>query len=377
MTIPSINNTTLNNLTGNLDVGDVADPLLRKLAFQYIYAEMQVIVDELNSIPNANLQNLAVTTAKINDLAVTTAKLNDLAVTVGKMANNSVGTAQLIDLNVTTGKLALLAVTAAQIADDTITALQLADAAVTNAKVATGIDAVKIADGSVNNTEFQYINSLTSNAQTQITARQVTSEKGQANGYAPLDSGAKVAEAYLPDSIVGQVEYMGTWNASTDTPTLPSASTVKGNYYIVSVAGTYETIAYEVGDWVISNGVAWQKVDNTDAVGSVFGRMGTVVANTNDYTWAQINKTTSSLADITTRSAGDLSSGTLNIARIGDGTLTAAKFVDGALTNDSENALRITAVEEEVDVMQTSVNLGTRFRLTYNDALDSLDVVVL
>jgi hypothetical protein len=35
----------------------------------------------------------------------------------------------------------------------------------------TGIDATKIADGSVNNTEFQYINGLTSDAQTQITNR--------------------------------------------------------------------------------------------------------------------------------------------------------------------------------------------------------------
>ena len=42
-------------------------------------------------------------------------------------------------------------------------------AAVTNTMVATGIDAVKLADGSVTNTEFQYINSLTSNAQDQIT----------------------------------------------------------------------------------------------------------------------------------------------------------------------------------------------------------------
>jgi nitrogen fixation protein len=42
------------------------------------------------------------------------------------------------------------------------------NSAVTNAKVSTGIDAAKIADGSVSNTEFQYINSLTSNAQTQL-----------------------------------------------------------------------------------------------------------------------------------------------------------------------------------------------------------------
>ena len=37
-------------------------------------------------------------------------------------------------------------------------------------------------------------------------------------------------------------------------------------------------------------------------VSSVFGRTGAVLAATNDYTWAQINKATSSIADITTRS---------------------------------------------------------------------------
>lgn len=38
------------------------------------------------------------------------------------------------------------------------------------ANLPAGIDAAKIADGSVSNTEFQYINTLSSNAQTQITA---------------------------------------------------------------------------------------------------------------------------------------------------------------------------------------------------------------
>ena len=40
-----------------------------------------------------------------------------------------------------------------------------------NANIATGIDAVKLADGSVTNTELQYINSVTSNVQTQLTAK--------------------------------------------------------------------------------------------------------------------------------------------------------------------------------------------------------------
>lgn len=46
------------------------------------------------------------------------------------------------------------------------------------------------------------------------------------------------------------------------------------------------------------------------AVDSVFGRTGVVVAVTGDYTWAQINKTASSLADLATRSADELSNGT-------------------------------------------------------------------
>lgn len=41
----------------------------------------------------------------------------------------------------------------------------------TASDIPSGIDAVKLADGSVSNTEFQYINSLTSNAQTQLDLR--------------------------------------------------------------------------------------------------------------------------------------------------------------------------------------------------------------
>lgn len=54
------------------------------------------------------------------------------------------------------------------IADDAITSAKLATGAVDNTAVGTGIDAAKIADGSVSNTEFQYISTLTSNAQTQL-----------------------------------------------------------------------------------------------------------------------------------------------------------------------------------------------------------------
>lgn len=112
---------------------------------------------------------------------------------------------------------------------------------------------------------------------------QLLSEKGEPNGYAPLDAAAKVPISFLPDSLIGQVTYQGTWNASTNTPNVGDATTKKGHYYVTSVAGTYLGVSYEVGDWIISNGAEWQKVDNTDAVVSVFGRIGAVVANSSDY----------------------------------------------------------------------------------------------
>jgi len=121
---------------------------------------------------------------------------------------------------------------------------------------------------------------------------QVTSEKGQPNGYASLDSNGKVPLVQINDALIGNVNFQGLWNASTNTPTLanPPASGTKGHYYIVSTAGTFAGISFEVGDWIISDGTAWGKVDNTDAVSSIFGRTGNVVAANGDYTTAQVTE---------------------------------------------------------------------------------------
>ena len=123
---------------------------------------------------------------------------------------------------------------------------------------------------------------------------QVTSEKGQPNGYASLDGNGKVPLAQINDALIGNVNYQGLWNAATNNPTLvnPPSSGTKGYYYIVSTAGTFAGISFEVGDWIISNGSAWQKVDNTDAVSSVFGRTGNVIAANGDYNTSQVTENT-------------------------------------------------------------------------------------
>lgn len=85
--------------------------------------------------------------------------------------------------------------------------------------------------------------------------------------------------------LAGGVTYQGTWNASTNTPTLTSSVGTKGYYYIVDVAGSTNLNGitdWKVGDWAIFNGSTWDKVDNTDAVSSVNGFTGAVSLTTSN-----------------------------------------------------------------------------------------------
>ena len=105
-----------------------------------------------------------------------------------------------------------------------------------------------------------------------------TSEKAQPLGVATLDAGGKVPTSQIP--MQGDLNYQGTWTATTNTPTLTSSVGTQGYYYVVSVAGTTNLNGitdWQIGDWAIYNGSVWQKVDNTDAVSSVNGQVGTVV----------------------------------------------------------------------------------------------------
>jgi hypothetical protein len=120
-------------------------------------------------------------------------------------------------------------------------------------------------------------------AYTQVTGlgTAATKDAGAALGVATLDAAGKVPASQIP--LQGDLNYQGTWNATTNTPTLTSSVGTKGYYYVVDVAGTTNLNGitdWQVGDWAIFNGSVWQKVDNTDAVTSVNGFTGTVVLTT-------------------------------------------------------------------------------------------------
>jgi hypothetical protein len=89
---------------------------------------------------------------------------------------------------------------------------------------------------------------------------------GQPNGVATLDASGKVPASQLP---VGDVTYLGNWNATTNTPTLADGVGAAGDLYICDVAGTQNlgggSVAYAVGDWLIYDGTVWDRVPAANA----------------------------------------------------------------------------------------------------------------
>ena len=62
--------------------------------------------------------------------------------------------------------------------------------------------------------------------------------------------------------------YQGTWNASTNSPTLTSSVGTQGYYYIVSVAGTTNldgNALWVVGDWAIFGNGKWERIPGSSS----------------------------------------------------------------------------------------------------------------
>ena len=92
-------------------------------------------------------------------------------------------------------------------------------------------------------------------------------------------------------NVIGALNYKGTWNANTNDPTLTSGVGVKGDYYVVSVAGTTNLDGVDfwgVGDWAVFNGSVWQRVEGgseTDTDLIVFNTLANLTPTNAELTW--------------------------------------------------------------------------------------------
>ena len=103
-------------------------------------------------------------------------------------------------------------------------------------------------------------------------------------------------------SVAGGLSYQGTWNASTNSPTLTSSVGVNGYYYITATAGSTNLDGitdWQIGDWLLFNGSVWQKIDQSNLVTSVNGYTGTVVLTQTDVSGTASLTTTQTLTNKT------------------------------------------------------------------------------
>jgi hypothetical protein len=140
-----------------------------------------------------------------------------------------------------------------------------------------------------------------------------------------LNGNGKIPEELLPDTILGQMEFCGFWNALNgqiyfdqrpiDATTGIARELRKGDYYICAVGsnggtGTCPTgnqgakdingnyIPVNVGDWAIvvvdidqPNIYEWHILENSDALMSVNGREGNVVITLSEFGGAPDSQT--------------------------------------------------------------------------------------
>lgn len=88
-------------------------------------------------------------------------------------------------------------------------------------------------------------------------------------------------------SVAGGLSYQGTWNATTNTPTLASSTGTNGYYYVVATAGSTNLNGitdWKVGDWLLFNGSTWQKIDQSETLQSITSTDGSITVTTTGST---------------------------------------------------------------------------------------------
>jgi hypothetical protein len=164
-------------------------------------------------------------------------------------------------------------------------------------------------------TSQQVLDTLTS-LQTQIN-NIYPSQAGNAGKFLTTN-GSSVSWA----QVAGGLSYQGTWNASTNTPTLASGVGINGYYYITATAGSTNLDGitdWQIGDWLVFNGTAWQKIDQSNLVTSVAGRTGAVVLANTDI---------SGLGTMSTQNANSVAvtGGSVNGTTVGASTASSGAF---------------------------------------------------
>lgn len=181
-------------------------------------------------------------------------------------------------------------------------------------------------------------------------------QKGVANGVATLDANAKINFNQIPDTLLGNVKFGGTFDPETGVCTLvngkivdvngtehteltiteENAADFTGYYFLATKTATLVEIEFLVGDWCISNGTAgWAKVDNTDAVTGIKGD------KEESYRIGNVNITAANVGAVEANAA------------ITGGTFTKVTVDSKGLVTAGESKIAVSDIEDLETVLTT------------------------
>lgn len=145
---------------------------------------------------------------------------------------------------------------------------------------------------------------------------------------------------------IGALNYKGTWNASTNTPTLASGVGTKGDYYVVSVAGTttLDGISnWGIGDWAVFNGSTWQRVEG----GADLNGVNLTVSGTT--TLSGLTASTALALNASNQVVSVTNTGTGNNVLATSPSLTTPRVITGINDTNGNELLNVTATASAVN----------------------------
>lgn len=233
-------------------------------------------------------------------------------------------------------------------------------------------------------------------------------DKGAANGVATLDANSKIVLSQLPDTVLGNVRYGGTFDPKTGVCTLVdgkilgadkteyteltidanNAANFKGYYFLATDTATLVGVEFLVGDWCISNGTAgWAKVDNTDAVTGVKGnkedtfRIGQVNITAANVGAVEANEaiTGGTFAKVTVDAKGLVTAGSEKITLADISDYDATDYVPAVIEGSANQSLvtdengNVTTVAHKY-VQSFGNGTSTQYAIVHN--MGTKDVIV-
>ena len=304
-------------------------------------------------------------TIYVGALSKTNSSIPDAVIGSANIADGSVTTAKIADANVTAAKLA--------------STLDLSGKTIT---FPTGIPAINIGAGTVDNTELGYLNGVTSAVQTQIDSKQatitgaatsITSSNLTASRALASDGSGKVAASSVTATELG---YVSGVTSAIQTQIDSKQPTITGS------ATTIDTESLTASRAVISN--SSQKIAVSTTTDTELGYLSGVTSavqtqldaklakasNLSDLTSTSTARTNLGLGTIATQNANNVALTGGTITGLGDPSLTS----DAATKNYVDNlvaGLRTRAVARVASTTNVNISSG----LENGDTLDGITLV--